>query len=184
MGQHIRESLEVSHLELLLRASTHGDLQAWATFQQSLEGTVLNWFHEHPGSEALSRLSRERHFVWLAFERLWQAVVQKQVACETLSEVLVYWRASLNGAFLEALRVSSHPGAILSLWPEGEGRLAGSAIWDRLQGLLPDRLERRLAYLLYRCGLQPAEIVRDSPQEWSDLQEVMRLRRSILARLM
>jgi hypothetical protein len=42
--------------------------------------------------------------------------------------------------------------------------------------------ERRLAYLLYSCGLQSAEIVRGSPQEWSDVHEVTRLRRIILER--
>src|SRR5712692_961028 len=41
MRQHVGETLAVSRLELFHRASTHGDLQAWAAFQQSLEETVL-----------------------------------------------------------------------------------------------------------------------------------------------
>ena len=113
MRQDVGETLEVSRLELLRRASTHGDLQAWAAFQQSLEETVLTWLHEHPGSEAACRLQSERHFVALAFERLRQAAVQGQVTCETLSEVLVFLRASLNGAILETLRISQRPGADL-----------------------------------------------------------------------
>ena len=183
MRQQVGEMLAVSRLELLHRASTLGDLQAWAAFQHCLEETVLTWLHEHPGSEAACRMHSESYFVALAFERLRQVVVQRQVACETLSEVLVYLRASLNGAILDALRVSSGPRGVSSSRPDVEEHLDSNEVWDRLQALLSSERERRLAYLLYHCGLDPAEIVRDSPQEWSDVHEVARLRRIILERL-
>jgi hypothetical protein len=122
----------------------------------------------------------ERHFVAQAFEQLQQVVVQRQVACETLSEVLVYLRVSLNGAILEALRVSSRPETVSSPWPDGEDHPDKGEVWDRLQARLSNQRDRRLAYLLYHCGLEPAEIVRYYPQEWSDVHEVTRLRRSIL----
>ena len=119
MMQNVSESLEVPRLKLLRCASSQGDLQAWATFQQGLEETVLIWLHEHTDSQVACCLHDERHFVAQAFEQLQQAVFQGQVSCETLSEVLGYLRASLNGAILETLRVSSHPGAdfeILANW--------------------------------------------------------------------
>jgi hypothetical protein len=56
MRQDVGETLVHTRLELLRRASILGDLQAWATFQQGLEETVLSWLHEHPGSEAACRL--------------------------------------------------------------------------------------------------------------------------------
>jgi hypothetical protein len=186
MRQNVSETLEVSRLQLLRRASTYGDLQAWAAFQQSLEETVLNWFHNHPGCEAASRLQSERHFVVLAFERLRQAAVQGQVACETLSGVLVYLRASLNGVILEMLRVSERPG-VVSAHISGERDLQGTPesreVWGWIQARLSSQRERRLTYLLYNCGLEPAEIVRCCPQEWSNVNEVARLRRIILERL-
>jgi hypothetical protein len=184
MRQHVGETLAVSRLELFHRASTHGDLQAWAAFQQGLEGTVLTWFHDHPGSEAACRLQSERHFVVLAFERLRQAVVQRQIACETFSEVLLYLRASLNGAILETLRVSERTGAVSSLWPDVEDCHDRGELWDKLQARLSNRREQRLAYLLYHCRLEPAEIVRYCPQEWGNVQEVARLRRTIFMQLM
>jgi len=184
MRRDVGETLEVSHLELLRRAQTHGDLKAWAAFQHCLQETVLTWFHDHPGSQAACRLHSERHFVALAFERLRQAALQRQVACETLSEVLVYLRASLNGTILETVRASSAPGAISCPWSDGEDSRDKSEVWDRLQALLSNERERRLAYLLYHCGLKPAEIVRGCPQEWSDVHEVARLRRIIFVRLM
>ena len=86
MRQNVSETLEVFRLELLRRASIYGDLEAWIVFQQSLEETVLIWFHDHPGSETACRLYNERHFVALAFERLRQAIVQGQVACRNRSQ--------------------------------------------------------------------------------------------------
>ena len=179
-----QRDLDFSRMELWRYAKTHGDLETWAAFQQGLEETVLSWFHEHPASEVVRRVQSDKHFVARAFERLWQAVVQRQVACETLSGVLVYLRACLNGAILETLRVSRRPGADSSLWLDGEDCPDRSTVWDRLQAVLSGERERRLAYLLYHCGLKPAEIVRGSPQEWSNVHEVARLRRSILERLM
>jgi hypothetical protein len=183
MRQDVGEVLEVSRLELLCCASTHGDLETWAAFQQCLEETVLTWLHDHPGREAACRMHSERHFVALAFERLQQALSQRPETCQTLSEVLAYLRACLNGVILEALRVCKWPEGVPSPWSDGEDACDRSQVWERLQALLSNERERRLAYLLYHCGLTPAEIVRGSPQEWSDVQEVARLRRIILARL-
>ena len=75
-------------------------------------------------------------------------------------------------------------GAVSSLWPDVEDGPDRSKVWDRLQALLSNERERRLAYLLYHRGLEPAEIVRCCPQEWSDVHEVARLRRIILEQLM
>ncbi len=182
MRQQVDETREVSRLELWRRASQQGDLAAWAAFQQSLEETVLAWFHAHPSREAASRVQSESHFVARAFEQLWHLVFQGQVACQGLSEALVYLRASLNGAILEGLRVARREGSASSL-PDREEPSESSVVWGKLQAALSNERERRLAYLLYHCGLSPAEMVCCYPQEWSEVREVARLRRSILARL-
>jgi hypothetical protein len=92
---------EVSLLELLRRTRTDGDHEAWKAFQQGMEETVLTWLHEHPSRETVCRVQSELSFVAQAFEQLYQVVIQRRLACETLSQVLVYLRASLNGAILE-----------------------------------------------------------------------------------
>ena len=187
MRQDVSKTLEVVHLELLRQASTHGDLKAWAAFQQGLEETVHTWLHDHPSREAVRRVHSERYFVAQAFERFWQNVVQGQVTCETLSGVLVYLRASLNGAILETLRISSRPRGVserVSAERDLQGHPESLEVWGRVQARLSNERERRLAYLLYHCGLEPAEIVRCCPQEWSDVHEVTRLRLSILMQLM
>ena len=53
-------------------------------------------------------------------------------------------------------------------------------IWGSVQSALPDVREQRLAFLLFNCGLKPREIVSHCPQEFCDVQEVYRLRRTIL----
>jgi hypothetical protein len=185
MRQDVGETREVSRLELVRRAKIYGDLQAWDAFQQSLEETVLIWLHAHPGSEAACRVQSERHFVALAFEQLRQAVFQGKVTCETLSEVLVYLRASLNAAILETRSVSRRPAALserIAGEQDLEGHLESQEFWGQFAARLSSDRERRLAYLLYSCGLQPSEIVRCCPQEWSDVHEITRLRRIILER--
>ena len=63
-------------------------------------------------------------------------------------------------------------------------QIEAGELWEILQTMLPGQREQRLASLLYHCGLKPREIVRFCPQEWSDVQEIYHLRRSILERLM
>ena len=181
-----QQEIQVSHrgeisdempvLELVRHMRVHGDQAARVEVEQYLGKVVLTWLRCHPSREAAWSYEGEEHYVALAFERFWHIVVQGQATCETLAEVLVCLRASLHGAILEVLRVSSRP--------DMEDHPDSSEIWDRLQALLPNRREQRLAYLLYHCGLGPLEIVRLCPQEWSDVQEIYRLRRNILERLL
>src|SRR6266487_1162213 len=98
--------------------------------------------------------------------------------------MLVNLRVSLNGAILETLRVEERPRTVSSPWPDVEEQLDSIEVWDRLQARLSNPQERRLAYLLYHCGLDPADIVRCCSQEWSNIHEIARLRHSILTRLM
>jgi hypothetical protein len=184
------ETFEVYCLELLRRAIAHGDQEAWAGFQQCLEETVVTGLHEHPSREAACRGLCEKDVVAQAFERFRQGAVQGQTAFETLAGVLVSLRANLHGVILERLRILSRPKEVSRLVPELTGKphvedqLDSNESWEVLQTLLPSARERRLAYLLYHCGLSPQEIVHCCPQEWSDVQEIYRLRRNIVERFL
>jgi hypothetical protein len=181
------ETFEIHSLELLRRAIAHGDQDAWAVFQQCLEETVLTWLHEHPSREAACRGLCEKHVVAQAFERFRQGAVQAQIAFETAAGMLVYLQASLHGVILDTLRTLSRPGAA-SRPVQGETlmeeQIGSSEIWEVLQTLLPSERERRLAYLIYHCGLGSREIGHCCPQEWSDVQETVRLRHTIIERLL
>jgi hypothetical protein len=173
-----------SVLELVSHVRVHGDQAARVEVEQYLGEVVLAWLRCHPNREVACSFEGKEHYVSLTFERFWQIVAQRQDACETLTEVLACLRASLHGAILEVLQVSSTPGVVSSLRPDVKDRSNSGELWDRLVALLPNQQEQRLAYLLYHCGLGPLDIVQFFPQEWSDVQDIYRLRRSILERLL
>jgi len=183
-------SEEVYGLELLHRALVQHDQDAWAGVQHCLSELVQGWLYGHPRREAALRWESEESYVALAFERFWQARVQQQIAFKTLAGALTYLRASLNGALLDTLRAYTRPREVPLPEPGAPGepscedRPDSSELWEILQGVLPSEREQRLAYLLYHCNLKPREIVRLCQEEWSDVQEVYRLRRNILERLL
>lgn len=177
-------------LELFRRATVECDAEAWVWVQRSFSDTVLAWLRCHSNRAAACCLESEANYVALAFERFWQATtLSQQVAFKTLAAALRYLRASLHGAILDTLRAYSRPKEVALPEPGEPGepfleeQEEASEVWEVLQGMLPSRRERRLGYLLYHCGLKPREIVRFCPQEWHDVQEIYRLRRSILERL-
>jgi hypothetical protein len=130
----------------------------------------------------------EENYVAQTFERFWQATVFNQrVEFSTLAAALQYLRASLNGVILDMLRAYARPGEV-SLPGPGEPLVEDSTengeVWESLQMLLINPREQRVAYLLFHCGPKSREIIRLSPQEWSDIQEIYRLRCNIMQRIL
>jgi hypothetical protein len=183
------ETFEVYSLELLRRAIAHDDQETWAVFQQCLEETVLTWLHEHPGREAVCRGLCEKDLVVQAFERFRQATQHHQHReFTTFAAALHYLRASLNGAILDTLRAYSRLREVPLPEPGSPGELVmedgmgSGARWENLQEILPDVRERRLAYLLFHCGLTPRQIVRFCPQDFNDVDEISHLRLTVMER--
>jgi DNA-directed RNA polymerase specialized sigma24 family protein len=177
-------------LELLCRATIQGNEEAWAWVQHGFGGMVRGWLRRHPQREVACRLESEEHYVAQAFEGFWQATaLNQQVEFRTLAAALQYLRASLQGAILDMLRAYartqeislSEPG---EPWvPIVEDNTENSEVWERLHMILSKPREQRLAYLLFHCGLKPREIIHFCPRAWSDDQEIYRLRRNIMERL-
>ncbi len=152
---------------------------------------MLGWLRRHPYREAACRLENEENYVDQAFERFWQATsLNRKVAFITLAAALRYLRLSLNAAILDTLRAYARSREVSLPEPGEPGEpyiedvASSSEVWEILQTMLPDKREQRLAYLLFHCGLKAREIVRFLPQEWSDVHEIYRLRRSITERLL
>ena len=187
MEQDVNEAYD---LELVRRIITEGDQQARIELEQRWHEILLGWLRSHPGREVACRWESEEYHIAMAFERFWQAAVEGQVTCQALAEVLTYLRASLHGIILQTLRTNARPGFSWRPRPGEPGKpdmndhADAGEIWARLQAMLADQREQRLAYLLYQCGLSPSEIVRFYPQEWSDVQEIHGVRRAILERLL
>ena len=158
--------------------------------QHCFGGMVRGWLRRHPQREVACRLESEENYVAQTFERFWQATAFNQrVEFSTLAAALQYLRASLHGAILDMLRAYARPREVSLPGPGEPGEplvedsTDNSEVWESLQMILSNPREQRLAYLLFHCGLKPREIVRFCPQEWSDVQEIYRLRRNIMERL-
>ena len=178
-------------LELLRRAIVQGDQEAWVGVQHCFNGLVRRWLRRHPKREVACRLESEENYVAQSFERFWQATaLTRHVEFNTLAAALQYLRASLNGAILDTLRAYARPAEVSLPEPGEPGEPSmedvteSSELWEVLQTMLPNQREQRLAYLLFHCGLKSREIVRFCPQEFSDIQEIYRMRRSIMERLL
>jgi hypothetical protein len=184
-------STEVSSVELLRRATIQRDQEAWAALQQCLAKVVRSWLRGHPSREVAGRLDSEENYVAQAFERFWWATTQsQQIEFHTFAAALQYLRASLNGALLDTIRayvrpketLLPEPGQAGEPWTEEGGE--SQDLWEVIRSLVPDPREERLAYLLFHCGLKPREIVRFCPQEVCCVQDIYRVRRTIVERLL
>ena len=178
-------------LELLKRAIVQGDQEAWVGVQHCFNELVRRWLRRHPKREVASRLESEENYVAQTFERFWQATAStRHVEFNTLAAALQYLRASLNGVILDTLRAYARPREVILPEAGEAGELQAEdttdrgEVWEALQTMLADEHEKRLAYLLFHCGLKPREIVRFCPQEWSDVREIYRLRRNVMERLL
>ena len=178
-------------LELLYRAIVQSDQEAWAWVQYCFGGMVRGWLRRHPQREVACRLESDENYVAQTFERFWQATTfNRQVEFSTLAAALQYLRASLNGVILDMLRVYARPREVLLPEPGEPGEplieddTENNEVWKSLHMLLTNPREQRVAYFLFHCGLKPREIIRFCPQEFSDIQEIYRLRRNIMERLL
>jgi hypothetical protein len=139
---------------------------------------------------ALLRDSVE-NYITQTFTRFWLAVRDQHIEFTTLSAILGYLHATLNGLLTDTLRFHLRgrtreaplPASGCFQEPAAPDYLDGQSTWESIASLLPDERERRLAYLLYHCGLKPRDIVRRCSQAFPDVQEIYRLNSNIVERL-
>lgn len=177
-------------LELFRRVRLSGNEDAWNAFQQCFTETALLWLYRHPQREMATRIDSAENYVALAFERFWVATIRnKKLEFSTLAAALSYLHASLNAAIYDSVRAQirrkevslPEPGSPAEPFIEDE--LESEELLQLLQEMFSRKREQRLIYLLYHCGLKPREIMREYPQEFSDVHEIYRLQRSIFDRL-
>ncbi len=160
-------------MALVHRAIKQADHNARSEFEQRFGQTMRGWLHRHPLWETACQYGSEEYYLHLAFEQFRQSATRQLVACRTLTEALTCLRVSLHAVLLETLRAYKRPEAVPASVEDLLPTATSQEFWERLQRVLPDDREQRLASLLYHCGLRPAEIARLYPQEWSDVQDVM-----------
>jgi hypothetical protein len=183
-------SNDVYGLELFRRALHQCDPLAWEIIQQHFTDIMLQWVRSHPLRKAACSIDSEENYAAQAFTRFWQATIgNEQIRFVSLAAILRYLRASLNGTILDTLRAYSRPRELSLPEPGGPGEPAWEdpddayEVWEVIQSLLTGERQQRVAYLIYHCGLKPREIIQFCSPEFSDIQEIYRLRRCIFERL-
>ena len=198
---------DVYCLEIFRRAILQHDEGAWAVLHQRFQETMLIWVRRHPSHELACQIDAEQNYVDHAFTRFWRATSQNQVLeFSTLGAALKYLKTCLNAEIMDTLRSHQRARELPlpdvgfsehSQWQEQESSRhdasfpeplvdesdESSELWEAIQSLLPNKRERRVAYLLYHCNLKPREIVRYRPDEFKNVQEIYHLARNIIERL-
>ena len=178
-------------LEILRRALVEQSDEAWFALQQCFSETILGWIRSHYHHDVALLRDSEENYMAQTFTRFWYAVRDQRLEFTTLYAALSYLHATLNGLIMDTLRSHLRLRSREVPFPEpgcSEEPLAGStmdsqSIWESIQPLLPDERERRLAYLLYYCGLKPRDIVLRCSREFDDVKEIYRLNHNIVERL-
>ncbi|SRR6266568_4614878 len=176
-------------LEMFHRALFQDDQRAKEQFKQHFSKVVLAWLRLHPEQEEVYRYEREEYYLIQAFACFWQAMAcRKELKINHLTAVLQFLQASLNGVIIDTLRAcsctreGSPPRPDFSRATTAQDN--NDAVWKNIWSLLSDTREQRLAYLLFHCGLKPAEVARLYPQEFSDEREISRVRHNIIERVL
>ncbi len=178
-------------LEILRRALVEQNDEAWSVLQQCFSETIRGWLRGHPNRDVALLRDTEENYIAQTFSRFWYAVRDQSMEFATLYSVLSYLHATLNGIIIDTLRSHLRFSTKEALLPEqgycedpsAEDRIGLQYLWECILSLLSDERERRLAYLLYHCGLKPREIVVRCSQEFDDVKEIYRLNHNIIERL-
>jgi len=187
-----KESVEDRYcVEILRRALIEQTDEAWSVLQHCFSEPIRVWSRSHPSRDVALLRDSEENYIALTFSRFWYAVRDQHLEFSTLCAALSYLHATLNGIMLDTLRFHlrvcsrerpfPEPGC--SSEPQAGTALDSQRIWESIQSLLSEERERRLAYLLYHCGLKPRDIVRRCAPEFPDVQEIYRLNSNIVERL-
>jgi hypothetical protein len=177
-------------LEIMRRAVSLRDNEAWTTVQRQFNGIVHSWFSRYTYKETALRYESEQDYVDHAFQRFWQAVSSQGFTFTSLSRALGYLRLCLHCAIKDTLRMYAR--TYLEILPEQgepdepqvEDQYNEGDLWEIICGLLVNERERRVAYLHFYCNLKPREIMRYCAGEFVSEEEIYRLKRKVMERIM
>jgi hypothetical protein len=194
MGRYRRKehSNDQYCLEILRRAVIGRDNEAWTVLRRQFNESVRLWMSRHPHREAALRHEDEQSYIDDAFRRFWQAVSDQKLVFSSLAAALSYLHLCLNCTIMDTLRAYSRPkeepipdyGQSSADEPTVEDFYHENELWEIIQHILPGDKERRVAYLHFHCNLKPREIVRLCPDEFKNEDEVYRLKRNIMERVL
>lgn len=165
--------------------------ETWTLFHESYSPIIKHWLHNHRIRDLALRWDSEENYTAMTVSRFWLSVSDRHIEFTTLSAVLSYLHATLEAVLIDIIRFNLRVRSRESQLPESD-HLPESSTGDSrdsqhlcecVQALLVDEQQKRLAYLLYYCGLKPREIARLCAKEFDNVKDIYRLHNNIMERL-
>jgi DNA-directed RNA polymerase specialized sigma24 family protein len=183
------QATEAKCLTMFNRAVEYNDSVAWQFLHEHFSGMMHYWLSQYLTRDGKYYLESEENCIALAFERFWYAVsYRQQVHFETLASALEYLRTSLRSVAIDIVRAHKRHD-VLSLQCLNKEEVFTREddkevfeLWEEIKKMLANEREQRAAFLLFNCNLKPRQIVELLPQEFSDVQELYRVRRKVFER--
>jgi hypothetical protein len=177
-------------LEIIRRAVVLRDNAAWIILQRQFSENIRLWLNGHAYREVALRYETEQTYIDDAFRRFWQAVSDQSLSFMTIASALSYLRLCLHCAIMDTLRAFArmniepipdygHPDE-----PQVEDRYHENELWETLRSIITGEREQRVAYLHFHCNLKPREIMRFCPGEFKSEEEIYRLKRNVMERIL
>lgn len=172
------------------------DQHAWELIYTQYTRLVKSWVHRH--SSFADTGESARHFVNLAFQKLWRAIDGNRFAkFPTLKSLLRYLQICIHSAIIDHLRkhkaVQIHEGtdiegiSQISANPGIEKHLIDRqhqiAIWKCVESALKSDEERLVAYAVFQLFLKPREIAERYKNKFKTVEDVYRVKANLCNRL-
>ncbi|GCE48851.1 hypothetical protein EI42_01362 [Thermosporothrix hazakensis] len=149
----------------LLRLATHEqDEQAWGALEQCFKPLMRAWLRRHPHVQGALNVRDEEETIITAFAEFRRVTLERRLVFSSLEAISRCLGACLNAVI----------GALARSRPVAEVYLP-----EQLYQRLAER-ERRIAYLLFHCGLKPADIMQACSSEFPDVNEIYRLGAAVM----
>lgn len=177
-------------LEIIRRAVVLRDNAAWIILQRQFSDNIRLWLSGHAYREVALRYETEQTYIDDAFRRFWQAVSDQSLSFTTIGSALSYLRLCLQCAILDTLRTFARtniepiPDYGYPDEPQIEDRYHENELWETIRSIIIGEREQRVAYLHFHCNLKPREIMRFCPGEFKSEEEIYRLKRNVMERIL
>jgi hypothetical protein len=163
-------------LELFRRAFEEKREEAYTFLYQTYISLIYHWVYQHPYFASLDM--PVEYYVADCMGHFFLTMRGNFERFESVPAILRYWQKCVNTVLLNEVRkkrVATVPIENMERYVDEEGmdgRLIQTAIWQRVESLLPENKDRLLAHLVFVQGLKPKQIVEHYSALWSETNEV------------
>jgi hypothetical protein len=180
--------------ELMRRALSERDQQAWNTIYPQYQPLVQSWVMRHPAFAASGE--EAAYFVNAAYEKLWVAITPAKFGkFPDLRSLLRYLQLCVHSVIsdhmrhttLQTLQLQPEIADTVQIQPDIAAgvvdRVQHTAFWNLIAARLQDTKERQVMYGSFVLGLKPRELLKQFESTFQSIDEIYRVKENLLERL-